>query len=99
MLMPITIRDLEEFENGLPEVEGPFEYVDDVLRVAVDLLDNGEPWYLIIGPNSIDTTVPRENDPKMKEIRNVVERLCRFITMQQASFNYLRMLEDEPEHE
>jgi len=97
--MAITLKDLEEYEASLPDPDGNLEFVDEVLRLNFDLLDDGQPWYIIIGPNSVDVTVPVENDPKMKNVRLVAERLCRFISMQQASFNYLKMVEEQPDHE
>jgi hypothetical protein len=40
----------------------------------------GENFYFYISPDFVCCTVPRENDPRMTEIREIVEAVCDVIT-------------------
>ena len=37
---------------------------------------NGENFYLIIGKEFLQCTVPRENAPGQSKVRNIIERIC-----------------------
>lgn len=45
---------------------------------------DGENFYLAVGKNFAQVTVPRENDPFMTQTRKVAETLCREITLLQG---------------
>jgi len=45
-------------------------------RVVID----GEHYYIILGMDWVQVTVPRENDQAMDHTRTVAETLCREIT-------------------
>ena len=48
---------------------------------------NGENYYLVVGDDFVEATVPRENDPAMSEARVIVESLCSAITRVMRSRN------------
>lgn len=42
---------------------------------------NGENFYLTVGENFIEATVPYENRPDNQELRQIVETLCQTATV------------------
>ena len=98
--MPITIRDIELFENSFEDLPGgKHEFMADGERVCFDLLDDGKHWYIVETPSSLDITVPDENKPLMQETRQVVDMIQRAVTWMKSGYQAKKLLREEPEHE
>jgi hypothetical protein len=48
---------------------------------------DGENFYLLIGMNFVDCTVPFENRPENVKLRTIVDTICRTITEAQGGFD------------
>lgn len=98
--MPLTIKDIEEFEDSFEELYGgKQEHVGDGQRYCFDLLGDGRSWYIVITPSSLEITVPEENKPLMKETRLVVGMLERAVTMMMNDHQFTKAMEEEPDDE
>lgn len=56
----------------------PIEEAGDCTRKAITI--DGENFYVIVGDDFAQVTVPRENDPLISGTRKVAERVCDTIT-------------------
>lgn len=98
--MPITIEEIEEFENSFEDLYGGRqEHVGDGERYCFDLLGDGRHWYIVITPSSLEITVPDENKPLMKETKAVVSMIERAVTMMMNDHQNKKALREEPDHE
>lgn len=61
-------------------MRGDVELVGTGLRRAVDILGDGQLWYVVVTPTSAEVAVPYENRPDMAETRIVVDRACSTIS-------------------